>query len=595
MVALSLSESEPRTAQPNIALLAIVAWLAIVAQLLWLSWSSTSITLGDTDDAMRLLEVREFLAGRSWFDLHEARLQPPAGYDTHWSRLIDAGLAALFLLFHAFTDTAMAERLMRVAWPLLWLLPVMAGTLAIARRLGGSMAGVVCLLLLLFGLPAFMQFKPGRIDHHSVQITLAVITLACAIWSDRVRWAAAAAGISSGLALGIGFESIALIVLAAALMAVRYARDAAHAAALARYGAALAASTAAVFAISVAPSHWRLSACDAMAINTAAPVALGGIALAIAGRWGRWLSSMTRWAAIAGVGALTAVGFVLIEPRCVKGPLAMADPAVLPIWLAHILEARSYFATAREDVVFGIGIAAWPVAAIMFAIVQARSAAARRDDGYWTIVGAMLIAIGMTLVAVRATPYMLWLGMPIIAAGLPRLFNVLRVKTLPARALIAIPFTPLVLSSLAFIVTVALSLPVTSKPGLDPDAERCFENKSYAAFSQLPTGLIVSDVDFGAHLLALTPHSVLGAPYHRLSYGIIDSHRAFASRPDDAHALLRELRADYLVTCGPAQPKTLSEAQMAASLFGQLKAGHVPDWLVPVPGMEPFEVYRIKR
>ncbi len=593
MVALSLSE--PRTAQPNIALLTVAAWLAIAAQLLWLGWSSTAVTLGDTDDAMRLLEVCEFLAGRGWFDLHEARLQPPAGYDTHWSRLIDAGLAGLFLLFHTFTDDAMAERLMRVVWPLLWLLPVMAGTLAIARRLGGSMASVVCLLLLFFGLPAFMQFKPGRIDHHSVQITLAVIALACAIWSDRVHWAAAFAGVSSGLALGIGFESIAFIVLGAALMAVRYARDHVHAAALARYGAALAASTAVVFAVSVAPSHWRVSACDAIAINTAMPVTLGGIALVIVGGFGRWRSGMTRWAAIVAVGALTAACFVLIEPRCVKGPLAMADPAVLPIWLAHVLEARSYFVTASEDVIFGIGIASWPVAAMVFAVVQACDAVVRRDDGYWTAVGAMLIAIGMTLVAVRATPYMLWVGMPIIAAGLPRLFDALRVKTLPARALVAIPFTPLMISSLAFILSVLLNLPVSSKPAIDADAERCFENKAYAALGQLPTGLIVSDVDFGAHLLALTPHSVLGAPYHRLSYGIIGSHRAFASKPEESRALLRELRADYLVTCGPAAPKTLSEAQMAASLFGQIKAGNVPDWLVRIPGMEPFEVYRIKR
>jgi len=37
------------------------------------------------------------LAG--WFDRHQARLLPPLGYDAHWSRLIDAGLAGLLLIF----------------------------------------------------------------------------------------------------------------------------------------------------------------------------------------------------------------------------------------------------------------------------------------------------------------------------------------------------------------------------------------------------------------------------------------------------------------------------------------------------------------
>ena len=70
-------------------------------------------SLLDTDDAMRLVEMRGWLAGHGWFDLHEARVQPPLGYDTHWSRLIDAGLAGVFMLFK-FIDPQSAERLMRM-------------------------------------------------------------------------------------------------------------------------------------------------------------------------------------------------------------------------------------------------------------------------------------------------------------------------------------------------------------------------------------------------------------------------------------------------------------------------------------------------
>lgn len=52
------------------------AWLAATAQLIRMTWHDLPIKLFDTDDAMRLVEVRAFLAGQGWFDLHEARLAP---------------------------------------------------------------------------------------------------------------------------------------------------------------------------------------------------------------------------------------------------------------------------------------------------------------------------------------------------------------------------------------------------------------------------------------------------------------------------------------------------------------------------------------
>src|SRR4030088_657298 len=111
----------------NFALLLGLAWAVTAAFLLADRWPEMGERLFDGDDAMRLVQVREFLAGQSWFDLHEARLGPPTGYDTHWSRLIDAGLAGLFLAFRPFADADLAERLMRAVWPLLWLVVRLGG------------------------------------------------------------------------------------------------------------------------------------------------------------------------------------------------------------------------------------------------------------------------------------------------------------------------------------------------------------------------------------------------------------------------------------------------------------------------------------
>src|SRR5262249_21988319 len=156
--------------------------------------------------------------------------------------------------------------LMRAVWPVLWLLPAFVSVAAIAWRLAGRDAAVVSLLMAVVGLPAFQQFLPGRVDHHHVQIALALATLAAAVWSDRTRWAAAAAGALTGLALAIGLESLVFLVLSGAAFALRYVADRTAARALAHYGLALAAGTAVAFLVTVGPDHWTHSVCDAIAV-----------------------------------------------------------------------------------------------------------------------------------------------------------------------------------------------------------------------------------------------------------------------------------------------------------------------------------------
>src|SRR4030081_1073686 len=139
------------TREPSFAILVGLAWLVVATALIVRNWAGTALTLGDTDDAMRLVQLRDFLGGQGWFDLHQPRLGPPAGYDSHWSRLIDAGLAGLFGVVRYFFDAELAERLMRVVWPLVWILPAMVATAALAWRIAGRDAAMVSLLLVVVG------------------------------------------------------------------------------------------------------------------------------------------------------------------------------------------------------------------------------------------------------------------------------------------------------------------------------------------------------------------------------------------------------------------------------------------------------------
>src|SRR3954464_4824802 len=284
--------------QPSFALLFGLAWLLIVVQLLAHDWSDTARALGDTDDAMRLAQLRDWLSGQGWYDLNQAR--GAGGYESHWSRLIDAGLAGTLWVFGWFFDPAMAERLMRVVWPLLWLFPTnsggvgvprriwgraaaaIAGGVAIAWRIGGREAALMTLLLAAIGLPGFQQFRAGRIDHHNVQIALSMLAIAPTVWSDRVRWGALAAGAVTGLAMAIGLECLPYLLVCAAAFAVRYAADAKSAQAARDYGLAWAASSLGGLLIIAGPDHWSRAACDEIAVNWVALTAAGGIGLAVA-------------------------------------------------------------------------------------------------------------------------------------------------------------------------------------------------------------------------------------------------------------------------------------------------------------------------
>jgi hypothetical protein len=108
--------------------------------------------------------------------------------------------------------------------------------------------------------------------------------------------------------------------------------------------------------------------------------------------------------------------------------------------------------------------------------------------------------------------------------------------------------------------------------------------------------LVATDVDYGPFVLALTPHSVMSAPYHRLVAPLIEAHRIFALPPAAAREVVARVRPTYLATCGRHTLAGIGDAERAASLWARLAAGEIPDWLEPVPETrnEPFVVYRVK-
>src|SRR4030095_460438 len=114
----------------------LLFWIGTMVWMLWDRWGMIhGFLLPDTDDNMRMMQVRAWLAAQGWFDLRQYRLDPPYGANIHWSRLVDLPLAAIKLGLTPFVGGALAEKVAVAAAPMLPMLVAMNALAVVARRI----------------------------------------------------------------------------------------------------------------------------------------------------------------------------------------------------------------------------------------------------------------------------------------------------------------------------------------------------------------------------------------------------------------------------------------------------------------------------
>jgi asparagine N-glycosylation enzyme membrane subunit Stt3 len=174
-------------------------WAFLSLSLVISSWPNIRSGSGwDPDDQLRLVQLRDFLNGQSWFDNRQYRLNPPDGAPMHWSRLIELPLAAITLLLTPMFGQTVAEIAASTAVPLLLfgaIIMLLAGT---AWRVGGERAAIAAAIITAMSVPLSVQLRPMRIDHHGWQIAMAVLALASLFYGHARK-----AGLVLGAALAI--------------------------------------------------------------------------------------------------------------------------------------------------------------------------------------------------------------------------------------------------------------------------------------------------------------------------------------------------------------------------------------------------------
>jgi len=272
------------------------------------------------------------------------------------------------------------------------------------------------------------------------------------------------------------------------------------------------------------------------------------------------------------------------------------DPTVRTLWLMNISEMQSLATMLRLEPLSAVATAAFPALGVVATLLVAKEL--RRDFGFLTIAAAFLLACVAMVAVIKFYSYSVWLGVPLVAVAAHYVFGWLKLRSIVPQFAASLLVTPAVVTLGAMTLAAASG----TAAGLDidpPERQACVNRENLAPLARLPVGLMVTDaVEWGPYLLAATPHSVLAAPYHiRLAASILTANEAFARPPAQARKVMAEAGVDYVVTCGTQGPVGLTDDQTAASLWGRLKDGDVPDWLAPVPGLDghPFAVYRVRR
>ena len=573
----------------------LIAWLAICV--LWIVEKWTSIRfffLPDTDDNMRIMQVRALLHGQGWFDLRNYRMNPPWGANIHWSRLVDLPLAGLILGLRPFLGGPGAERWAVAIAPMLPYLLLIFSLASTARRLIHPLAYPLALLAVFFAGSTNGMFMPERIDHHGWQLALLAASMAAIADPKRFR-GGLVLGVTSALSLAIGLEMIIYLALAGAAMVLFWVHDRDEGERLSAYALSLSGGVALVFLI-FASNDNRALVCDALSPVYLSDAVLGG-ALMYGLAWlspGNWKRRLLL-AVVAG--ALVAGFHAAMWPDCLQKPEHIS-PEAQRLWMGYVKEARPVY---RHGWRIASLIVALPITGLLGWLLLGWT---RRADR-----GLVRRIVGVAAPCLMASLLLLWqtrtgpAAQMLAAVGAGALawlcFPLFwRSKYFGVRvggAVVAV-----VLGAGAVVPFVLHFIPeAKAGPG-----EKAISRANYLCASVWglhpialqPKGLVFTYVDLGPRLITLTHHDAVAGPYHRNYRQIVDVMNAWRGSEAQAYAIISgKYHSNYVLSCPKSSTTTIFTSEVPNGFYGQLERGQVPRWLqpIPLPADSPYKMWKV--
>ena len=501
--------------------------LALVLGLAWTvrdRANLSALALPDTDDVMRLVQIRDWLAGQAWRDLTQHRLAD--GLPIHWTRLGDLGPAALIGALAPWLGRHAAEVAAVTAWPLLLFALALFLVQRIARVVGGPALAGIAAVIAAIAYPATTVFAPGRIDHHGLQLVLLLAGL-LALLGPATLGRGAWQGAVAATGFIVGLETAPLVLTMAATLLWRWSR--AEQGARARLaGLVLGAGAGLIVArVVFAPTLWVQPWCDGLTAQAwhAAAAGIGGAALLLLVPESASRRTRTVLAAASLVGM--ALFAALATPGCLA-PYGGIDPVLATRWLAHVGEAQSIRSAPLPTSFAYLGVAAAGL------LTGVRRFHRDRHEGWGVLLLVQAVAVVIACVQLRGAYPAALLAAPVLASV---------VVAARDRGAIRLALAWTASAGMLYPIAAQAMTPPTSPAGPAPTA--CALPPGLA---RLPRGVVLAPIDLGPRILLDTPHGIVAAPYHRNNAGNLAALRYGQDADTDA-AIARAWGVRYVLTC----------------------------------------------
>ena len=550
---------------------------------------------GDNDSLLRLVEIRDLIGGQGWFDLHQYRMGPAGGFVMHWSRLVDATIAAIILAVTALTGKlATGETFALLAWTTPLMATALAFLLRIARAVGDDWAVVPAFIICAAALHFSGVFAPGDIDHHNVQLTLCLAAITALI-VGRSYAAGIVAGAACALMLAVGMETLPYVAVAGLTASATYLLgDRTEAAKAAGFGLGLAGVGLAVFVATVPASNWLAPYCDAYSIPQFAVAAISGLGLAATAAspaLGRTLSRRLR--ALLALGIAVAVIAVTVFPQCLADPYAGLDPRLQQFWLNQVTEAQPFWRVLSDDWVKAAGIYVTPILALVVLGLRLRR---RSNAPGWILMAFLTAAFAVSLWQARGATF----SLPLAAIALAAWIGDWRHRTA-----LTSDRTSMLRMALAWLISLnvawsaaaqAASAALGETASAATSTGTCERPADYALLAAQPPTTVLAISNLGSPILAHTPHRVMAGPYHRNVVGNLLTLDAFMGTAEQARPTIESNRIGLVAICRGNAETALLTGPAPAGLLAALTRGEPPDWLEKLPQAtgEPLDIYRVR-